>query len=198
MKIADIYISQKVDGANLIYSFYKNNRPISMKCGLELSSSAAFCKIIYKILLDCATTMNYIRLAFPCFCKDNISTIKFTFVVTPFGALRRMTVDKTFFQYFTKGSVAVFSNRAGTVRLICPTAGRALNNFIHLASFVKTRPVHFRQLWTAVAAEALRLSKTQNVWLSTHGTGIGWLHFRIDKIPRYYWYDPFKAAKRSV
>ena len=30
-----------------------------------------------------------------------------------------------------------------------------------------------------------------SVWLSTAGTGIAWLHFRLDDRPKYYLYQPF-------
>jgi len=31
-------------------------------------------------------------------------------------------------------------------------------------------------------------------WLSTAGLGVYWLHLRLDSRPKYYRYQPYKAA----
>jgi hypothetical protein len=36
------------------------------------------------------------------------------------------------------------------------------------------------------------------VWLSTSGLGIYWLHFRLDTVPKYYTYAPYKRPDYTV
>ena len=33
------------------------------------------------------------------------------------------------------------------------------------------------------------------IWFSTSGSGVAWLHFRLDSRPKYYTYKPFKIEK---
>jgi hypothetical protein len=34
----------------------------------------------------------------------------------------------------------------------------------------------------------------QPLWLSTAGTGIFWLHVRLDSRPKYYTYQPYRES----
>ena len=38
----------------------------------------------------------------------------------------------------------------------------------------------------------------ENIWLSTHGLGIPWLHIRIDTIPKYYSYKNYKIPVNFI
>ena len=38
----------------------------------------------------------------------------------------------------------------------------------------------------------LKKNKNKLLWLSTHGKGVAWLHFRIDDSPKYISYIPYK------
>ncbi len=38
-----------------------------------------------------------------------------------------------------------------------------------------------------------RLKEGTMVWLSTCGTGVYWLHMRMDPSPKYYSYRPYKS-----
>ncbi|KAI2498359.1 hypothetical protein MHU86_16112 [Fragilaria crotonensis] len=105
-----------------------------------------------------------------------------------------------------------FPNMGGDAQLIVPCAAvsqhRAMlkNNNIeeqphlvaysHLAAFCRQAPIHqVSRVWQLAAKEYQhRVNGTsKTVWLSTSGTGIAWLHFRLDSRPKYYQYKPFQS-----
>ena len=52
-------------------------------------------------------------------------------------------------------------------------------------------------VWKVVAEtyrQQLDAQSPNTIWFSTAGGGVRWLHFRFDKRPKYYRYDPFKEA----
>ncbi len=49
--------------------------------------------------------------------------------------------------------------------------------------------------WQTVASEALgELAgcRRRGLWLSTAGQGVAWLHFRIERVPKYYSYGRYR------
>ena len=51
--------------------------------------------------------------------------------------------------------------------------------------------------WIAVAEtfedQISHFSENQPMWLSTCGTGVYWLHVRLDTRPKYYSYDEYET-----
>jgi len=121
----------------------------------------------------------------------------------------------------TDNQVIAFPNLGNDALLVvpCPPKGAAttrhsdadinqLQHFAHLAAFLRqASAAHKSNLWR-VAAEQLLVSlapqdphtaaqeSTQQLWLSTSGLGISWLHVRIDRVPKYYNYREFKNMAR--
>ena len=96
-------------------------------------------------------------------------------------------------------SGCAFNNLRGDARLIAP---KALNDnhvaYSHLAAFCRQAPAdQVAQVWQLAAQEYQQRVKNslETVWFSTSGTGIAWLHFRLDSRPKYYQYKPFKVEK---
>jgi hypothetical protein len=75
-------------------------------------------------------------------------------------------------------------------------------NPAHLLAYLRSAPSsEQRAMWKLVGGTWLetmagRLDQQRDdpVWLSTSGMGIAYLHFRLDRRPKYYNYDPYKAA----
>jgi hypothetical protein len=98
--------------------------------------------------------------------------------------------------------VRSFKNLGRDATLVSPCflSGSALEEYIHIASFCRMKGTEARrqalQLWSLSAAElerSLRAAAPETrFWLSTSGTGIGWLHVRIDSQPKYYTYQPYR------
>lgn len=72
-----------------------------------------------------------------------------------------------------------------TLLVVPPDTGK---NFSHLGTFYKNSTLgEKRSLWKKVAIELeKKLKRGEMVYVSTHGTGVYWLHVRLSSTPRYY------------
>ncbi|CBJ49278.1 EsV-1-207 [Ectocarpus siliculosus] len=84
-----------------------------------------------------------------------------------------------------KKTPVAFNSFGGTLLVIPPDTGK---NFSHLATFYKhSSDAEKRALWKKVAVELQRkLKRGETVYVSTHGTGVSWLHVRLASRPMYY------------
>lgn len=89
------------------------------------------------------------------------------------------------FKEHMKKTPASFMSPGGTLLIIPPDTGK---NFSHLGTFNKFASLaEKRALWKKVATELERkLKRGEVVYVSTHGTGVSWLHVRLAPTPRYY------------
>lgn len=93
----------------------------------------------------------------------------------------------------------VFPNLGGDSTLIAPTdriKGNKENIYGHLAAFVQRAPIEeqvipFWKLTIRTVLDKLQQDQPQMKWFNTDGTGVRWLHMRIDPRPKYYDYEPF-------
>ena len=102
---------------------------------------------------------------------------------------------KTYSQYFEKGKqVAIFPNLSKKSYLIAPTPFASdYACYTHLANFVRDAPPEQIDIfWKTVGNEFHERLNEQNLWLSTHGLGVSWLHVRLDSNPKYYRHQPYK------
>ena len=99
----------------------------------------------------------------------------------------------------------VFKNLGGDAILVAPnnwssskSEPSSTSYCAHLANFIReASEEQIIQLWRLVAETLqerllLETSNTMPIWFSTAGTGVAWLHFRLDNRPKYYLYHPFK------
>jgi hypothetical protein len=78
-------------------------------------------------------------------------------------------------------------------------------NPAHLLAYLRSAPSSEQRAmwkllggtWLKTMAGRLDQGRDDPVWLSTSGMGIAYLHFRLDRRPKYYNYDPYKAAPPS-
>lgn len=90
-----------------------------------------------------------------------------------------------------------FSNLGGDATLVSPCAATGVpqQHYAHIAAFVRGAPAAQRDsYWRAVgatAAETLRLRGEAPTWMNTEGSGVHWLHMRLDSTPKYYRYGPY-------
>jgi hypothetical protein len=80
--------------------------------------------------------------------------------------------------------------RGGSPALHAPSHG-------HLGAFVHSAPAAQREaLWRAVGAAAREAAKRDDpTWLSTAGSGVPWLHIRLDARPKYYHHLDYKETR---
>jgi hypothetical protein len=120
----------------------------------------------------------------------------FEFVLLDDPTLARRPDAEAFAEHFRAGEEAVaFANLSGDATLVvpCPVADRAA--YGHLAAFARHAPESQRDaLWKLVGEEMARRIGAKQVWLSTAGAGVSWLHVRLDDRPKYYGHAPYRKA----
>jgi hypothetical protein len=122
----------------------------------------------------------------------------FEWVLIESDGLQRMRPDtQAFAEHFEKDALAVrFANLGGDSLLIAPTPDGDPNTHVHLANFARgASPRQLDYFWQLVASEFERSLKADPRWLSTSGLGIGWLHVRIDRHPKYYHHAEYTAPR---
>lgn len=110
-----------------------------------------------------------------------------------------------FLQQNSHTNVVAFENLGGDARLIAPKpppaiekkkSEKMLRRYAHLSNFCREAPAEqVAAVWRLAAQEYLQRVQQQQsrpVWFSTSGLGIYWLHFRLDSVPKYYTYLPYK------
>jgi hypothetical protein len=99
-----------------------------------------------------------------------------------------------------KGAVASsFFNLGRDAVLIVPNPDKRLEDeasYRHLANFCRIPLVDLtRGFWSKVGKvmlEQLESEPGRPLWLSTSGLGVYYLHMRVDTVPKYYTFAPFK------
>jgi hypothetical protein len=127
----------------------------------------------------------------------------FTCVVINSPALARAKADYGPFSTYLKASVQssdirVFSNLGGDAQLIAPCPVGSNPDYPHLAAFLRQAPASLKgELWATLAGAIqaqLDYQPDQPLWVSTSGLGVFWLHVRLDRVPKYYQYAPFRQS----
>jgi hypothetical protein len=112
-------------------------------------------------------------------------------------ALARLAPDADAFaaQFKTAGNVvATFPNLGGDAILVAPEQIAGAASYAHLAAFARTAPqAQQQQLLQALgnAIDGFSREYDRQIWISTSGLGIAWLHVRLDTVPKYYQHWPY-------
>lgn len=93
-----------------------------------------------------------------------------------------------------------FPNPSNTALLVVPcyNHNNLIKEYIHIGKFIKSSNIDNKQKQNLIIKmfelyfELGKKEPNKKLWLSTHGKGVGWLHIRIDKIPRYIAWNPYK------
>ena len=89
--------------------------------------------------------------------------------------------------------VTRFSNLGGDACLIAPCPRVSRLAYPHLAAFARHAPLTQQHaLWEAVGRAAGERLSLAPLWISTSGLGVSWLHVRLDSVPKYYTYVPYR------
>jgi hypothetical protein len=65
----------------------------------------------------------------------------------------------------------------------------------HLAVFLRSAPPdQCDELFRAIGKATIEFLNDAPFWLSTSGSGVAWVHVRIDKRPKYYQYEPYTTG----
>lgn len=99
--------------------------------------------------------------------------------------------------YRTDALAVAFPNLGGDAWLVAPCPGRDPGRdpgrCAHLADFTRhAEDAAQDALWRLTGETATARVGARPLWLSTCGTGIYWLHLRLDTRPKYYSYAPYR------
>lgn len=123
----------------------------------------------------------------------------FTFVLVDAPSLRQLRADSSAFSEHLaasqSGDVIDFSNLRGDAHLVVPAPVDSETDYAHLISFLRTAPTGQQHaIMTRVAQMVeLRLKVHDQLWLSTSGLGVSWLHIRLDSRPKYYRHEHYRS-----
>jgi len=124
----------------------------------------------------------------------------FEFVEVEGQVLTQMPTNRqAFAEHFNKtknNSVVSFANLGGDAQLVVPCPLSAASEYPHLAEFLQNAPdQQIETLWQQVGVEAEKTIGDKNIWISTAGAGVAWLHVRLDAFPKYYSYAPYRDCE---
>jgi len=91
-----------------------------------------------------------------------------------------------------------FANLGGDAQLVVPCARGPHAAYGHIAAFTRgASHAQQHELWQLVGttlAGTLEARGDAPTWLNTEGSGVPWLHVRMDSRPKYYHHAPYKAS----
>ncbi len=132
----------------------------------------------------------------PAYTRDRLGE-PWRFVLVDAPMLDRVRAEPhAFAEHFaTRERAVAFPNLGGDAWLVAPCPGPDSARCAHLADF--TRGVYDETLdgfWRRVGETAIARTGDRPIWLSTCGTGVYWLHARLDTFPKYYSHGPYRSA----
>jgi hypothetical protein len=128
-------------------------------------------------------------------------TRPFEFVLLDSPGMAQTPDERAFAEHFRgapEAGVIEFPNLGGDAIMVVPCPRAALSAYRHLAVFVREAPEPQRHaLWQLVGEAMARRVSSKPVWLSTAGAGVSWLHVRLDNLPKYYGFGPYRQIAES-
>lgn len=114
---------------------------------------------------------------------------EFVFVKAPKFNLSNSESFLEYFQNKNEGDVIIFKNLSKDTDLITVVSHNGRNNvYSDIMKFMRDGNNNIKHdLLKTIGNEMLKHTKShENIYLSTHGFGVPWLHIRIGKFPKYY------------
>ena len=188
----------ELDAGRIIrHCLFIDNNPMSYRFFIEQLRNEPTFRHKFNTLLASAGFTAF-RFETPVLSSNTIDE-PFEFVLIDAPGLCSGTTDiRTFSQYFTgEEAIVKFKSLSADATLIVPSpivpVSSNQNCYRHLAGFVRSAPVEQIDALWQVVGNALH-DNTQPLWFNTEGSGVAWLHVRLDTRPKYYGYSPYKAA----
>mmetsp|Transcript_44155 Transcript_44155/g.103215 ORF Transcript_44155/g.103215 Transcript_44155/m.103215 type:complete len:244 (-) Transcript_44155:163-894(-) len=133
----------------------------------------------------------------------------FEFVIKEASLLENAWVDtESFAKYLEplqgKPAAATFPNLGGSSTLVSPAqdATMTAEDYKHIGSFFRKASATQHDAVLKAVGDALRERLQRDpkapFWLNTEGSGVAWLHVRIDPTPKYYHYRPYRSKEHGL
>ncbi|MFQ5546773.1 MAG: hypothetical protein ACE5FV_00665 [Woeseia sp.] len=131
--------------------------------------------------------------------NDNMNSVV-QFVLLDSPSLARLAPDplafSSHFDHDSEADVAVFRSLGGDAVLLAPRPSGAPEAYAHLAAFIRhAGESQIQSLWRETGRAVRQHLSDRNLWLSTSGLGVSWLHIRLDTYPKYYQHRPYATGR---
>lgn len=206
--VLDTIVKEAITDKVIVYRLLAQNKPITYREFINALVSDDKARLFFNKLLVDVPFESY-RLETPALCLSSLD-VPFEFVLLNAPGLQDRTTDPhTFSSYFidnnatteietdlfTAAGIVKFASLGGDATLIAPSPRAAHETYNHLASFTRNAPEYqIDALWRVVGLALQKNAGNAPLWLNTEGSGVAWLHIRIDTRPKYYGYAKYKAV----
>ena len=183
------------------YRIYKNNKPITYEVMMNdlADKNIKLVGLFIKLLQNSNFKAYFFET--PPVNSENFKEREFEFVLVKAAFLENIKPDyEAYSQYFKcSDDVATFPNLGKDALLIVPCPqNEKYENYSHFANYI--RHVDEKEMYNLIQTVGKEMIKRVDqfgqsyVWLSTSGSGVSWLHIRLDSRPKYYQYAPFRET----
>ena len=200
MPILEVELEALEDGRILKHRLFTGDHPVSYRLFIDkLSGDKTFRQEFNELLAS--SEFKAFRFETPVLTSiTNDKPFEFVLIDAP-GLCHRNTDPHTFAQYFSRVEPIVeFKSLGADATLIVPSPKTSFASdqdcYLHLASFVRSAPPEQIDALWEIVGQVLQ-NNTGPIWLNTEGSGVAWLHIRLDTRPKYYGYTPYKTVERS-
>jgi len=199
-----------IQGDGVIAKFTQGNDLITWKKCIELLNSSDDFKTLLVNVMNSVPFKSYFWETIP-FSDRTAGTIGFQFVCLNAPNLEGLQADCTSFGS-AHGQIRVFPSLSRDAVLVVPpdrsADGKEVKKYAshsQISTFLRDvdsteRLRLFQELGRTLQVHVIdqagnfsMLGPTVPVWVNTEGSGVPWLHLRIDTRPKYYHYDPFRS-----
>lgn len=179
------------DSRGLLYTLECDSRPATFGDVINGWQTDSIFRTFFNLLLA-AAPLDSFRWETPGVSAGTLSQA-FEFVLLASPELDSFGDPEAFAMYFTDAEVTAFPNLGGDAVLVVPSPIATPSTYPHLAAFVRFAPEYQQQaLWKLVGEVMSERIQSKNVWLSTAGAAVSWLHIRLDSRPKYYKFAPYQ------
>jgi len=187
--------SSKKDEEVFIFQFTKNGKPFTWKDFIKITKEKdrGFISKLKEAILSTELKTIFFN------CPPLTSSIleeKFEMAILEAPGLDGIRTDMYTFEknLRNKDLVASFENLGGDALMVCPVPLEGQNKQIYssLGPFIHGAPMEQQiAFWGDVGSGLSELVNNRTCWLNTEGSGVHFLHMRIDSRPKYYHYLEF-------
>ncbi len=181
------------------YALFASGNQISYRRFIDLLSDDCDFRQSFNSLMVSAPFEAY-RLETPALTNETLD-IPFEFVLLEaLNLTHRQTDKEAFSEYYNPDEcspgIVKFKSLGADAELIVPSPRASEDTYNHLARFVREAPAYqTNELWRVVGISLKRIVGQSPVWLNTEGSGVAWLHVRIDSRPKYYGFDEYRNVR---
>ncbi|CAK9071961.1 unnamed protein product [Durusdinium trenchii] len=184
----------------------QHGRPVSWSDALSLLKTPRFQEQLTSILQESPFKAFYWE------CSPLSSATQerrpFEFVIIEGANLDRASPDTESFSEYLEGfkgqEVArAFTNLGGDSTLVAPAQATASpEDYKHFGAFIRRAPsAQHHAAWKTLGQEIekrLEQNPQAPFWVSTEGSGVAWLHLRIDPRPKYYHHREYRSPEYGL